>query len=724
MNKHLLSLDSMKTITSWPSDATQCQILRSLSLSKALHHPVKRNEKKELREVHKTDIIKFKISKSLSKFTVQDESQKSFILLQAIISQHEFQNKTLKQEMSSVTNAATKILQAAHEYCIKSSKCGTVAKECFLLHRSLIVCLWGVDSGVLNQIDGIGLSCVRMLRIHAIQSFQHVLDSTEEQIEKAAGRRFPFGKELKNTVKDLMRDNLKLSAQIEYTRNSGRPASLVVTLKAPSDPSGPILMQKPDPTVSFTIIAYTDIQNESILFVEQGVSKPTSVRVPLPQRFGKVYVCKLASIVGLDESLTLNQKQDLPRNESSKTPIAEVKALVVDPSAVSAIRAGRVRQSKQPTMIFNPSKSLKMTPSKSDPVQLDPSPTYAPNRVDALNLGENMVARATGDPSCERIVSKNHNHESSPFAAASWHLRDATSQSPMHVTPTTNIASTQTPPTDPHLFRKPRSFVHLFDGSQQINSSDKEGVANFWNTSKHNNNAQSLLAENLSHTVANQWNKTLQRTSQSQKRAFTGKKENPFKAFSHDPNDSEGRLKKLACRQRQFSSKQFKRMKDPRFERRAPRMDARDLMKGYADELERDRQRRLAHQQDPHYSLSQSDHRYSTWFDHGVPPNGPTHSSPPEKSWRYGYSPLESSDYRQDPRHYVSHSTKVLEHEAQFHRPLRQFNRNFPPPDSFVDSKASNEPYGTFQANIRHLWTGGGTYPGSFEREQPDRWAF
>jgi hypothetical protein len=726
MNKHLLSLDSMKAITSWPTDATQCQILRSLSLAKALHNSVKRNEKKELREIHKTDVIKFKISKSLGKFTVQDESQKAFILLQAIISQHEFQNKTLKQEMSSITNAATKILHAAHEYCIKSSKCGSIARYCFLLHRSLMVCLWGVDSGVLNQIDGVGLTCVRMLRIHGIHSFQHVLDSTEEQIERAAGRRFPFGKELKITVKDLMRDNLKLSAEIEYTRNSCRPASLVISLKDPSDPSSPNSARKSDPTVSFTIIAYTDSQNESILLVEEGLSKPTSFRVPLPSRFGKINVSKLASIVGFDESLTLDRSQHLLVHDSSRT---EVEWGAIDPQAIMATNEKRVRKTRRLEMSVSPCKNPKITPSTSDHMQLDPSPTITPNRNDALYLTEKMAIirgrelepSQADNPSCDGVVSTNQNHESSPFAAAFWHLRYAAPRSPMKVTPTTYARRTQTSQSASHCDREYSSFASALNGAEHINSTDNQGVSSFWDTAMHNTNTHSLFAETSSEVVGNQWDKTLRRTSQSQKRAFTGKKENPFSTFSHDPNDSEGRLKNLSYHQRQFSSKQFKRMKDPRLERRAPSVKDRDLMKGYADELEKDRQRNLALHHDRRHSLSQNDFGYRPPLDHRIPPPW----GPSVKYLRSGYNALESNNgYRQVPRHYAWNPPKIPEHEAQFRRPGRNYGRNFPHSDPFMDPVEIYEPFDSLQASTQPASTREDLYPGHIERQQQDRWAF
>lgn len=702
MNKHLLSLDSMKAITTWPSDATLCQILRSLSLVGELHHTVKRNEKKELREIHKTDTVKFKLSKALSKFTVQDESQKAFILLQAIISQHEFQNKTLKQEMSSITNSATKILCAGQEYSIKASKCGKATRLCFLLHRSLMVCLWGVDSGVLNQIDGVGLTCVRMLRFQGIHSFQHVLDSTEDQLEKAAGRRFPFGKELKTTVKDLMRDNLKLSAEIEYTRSSNKPASLVVALKEPSDRTG--AARKGDPTVSFTIIAYTDSRTESILFVEEDIGKPISIRVPLSTSSGKIHVAKLASIVGLDESLTLDTDQDV----SAASPT------VTTGQKNDATSTKRQCKTRQLEISFSAPKRPRMIASVHESTPKDPSPTITPSRTDVLNLQERSEKERhlepfsihSGNLSQERTATTTRGQDSSSFAAAFWQRDDSASQSPINVTPHAQARKPQIrQATDNRIHQSASSRLHVHS-SDIASTSQNHGLSDFWSTAQHQrNNQPPPIDETSSEVVGNQWKRAQQSASQSQKRAFTGKKENPFRSFSHDPNDSEGRLRNLSHRQQQFSSKQFKRRKDSRLERRAPRMNDREAMKGFAEELERDRQHGQNVPYDRRQSHSYGQSRYTPPFVHQAPPPPPGPPLSDEYSalrdWQLRYTPPNFQGFNREPSRYGWQSPQGAGHQDQYWTPRANYGYDRPPADSFTGPYDRYEPPGSIPHQVQ-----------------------
>lgn len=593
MNKHLLSYDAMKTIASWPSDATQCQILRSISMMKELHEPVRRNEKKELREIHKTEVIKYKLSQALSKFTVQDESQKAFILLQAIISQHEFQNQRLRQEMSELTNRATKILCAAQEYCIQASKFGNVAKHCFLLHRSLVVCLWGVDSGVLNQIDGVGMTCARLLKFKGIFSFQHILQSTEEAIEKAAGRRFPFGRQLKSTVQELIRDNLDLSAKIEYTRGSGRPASIVISLRKPDGSFGVVAAEKGDPTVTFTVIAYTDSGSRSIILAEENVSKATSFRVPLPNGVGKIYVTKLASVVGLDDNIAL----DAIRAPNNSVPLDAPKIQMNEANSRNdAGYSGGKRKTLQTEIPFTASKKPKNSPPQKVCAPQDPSPTITPNREEVVYVktthdasnGRQWNWSQHGDIMRNTNVPPSQNQESSQSELTFQNCCGHPSDVPINITPLTHA-------------RRPamQSFKHIHpqdhrfskDVSQRSTTSHRQDIPDFWTPSHLQDNAAPSHGVGPSRNMNQQWDKARQSASRAQKRAFTGKKENPFRSFSHDPNDSEGRLKSLSQRRQTFSSKQFKRSKNSHLERRPPRTNQRDFLQQAAEELEGNRQR-------------------------------------------------------------------------------------------------------------------------------------
>ncbi|KAG7360081.1 pre-mRNA splicing helicase [Nitzschia inconspicua] len=622
MSRQLITVDAMKTITSWPSDATQYQILRSISMVKDLHQSVRRNEKKELREIHKTDIIKFKISKALSKFTVQDESQKAFILLQAIISQHEFQNQTLKQEMASLTNGAAKILSAAQEYCIRASKFGNVARLCFILHRSLMVCLWGVDSGVLNQINGVGMTCVKLLRQKGIFNFRHVVESTEKDIERAAGRKFPFGRELKTTVQELLRDNLDLSAKIEFIRGSGRPDSVVVTLNDPGDSTDTIGTRNGDPTVSHTIIVYSDSSAESVLLCEENITKPCSFRVPLPQGVRKIHLTKLASVVGLDDSLVLGTDGEADDRRSAGTEgIAKNERKLRPDSSPKPESSERNLKTRQLEVPFIFSKKRKSFPR---PGMEDPSPTITPNRDEIPDHSRETRTREQNwrqdnDFLHETERPLSQNTQSSRVVSTFWQRRASASEPPINITPPMYER-------EPRVHKPRDNNPHEDESSSDVRERPKftavtreDSFFDWFNPSRNERNVMPFRDNEFSRDTGGNWSKTLQSASKSQQRAFTGKKENPFRSFTHDPNDSEGRLKDLSQNKQQFSSRQFKRTKNCHLERRATSTNQRAYLRQTAAELEENRQRIQFARFDQHFAPPHDASGYSHPSNHSAP---------------------------------------------------------------------------------------------------------
>lgn len=695
MNKQLLTVDAMRMITSLPSDATQCQILRSISRVKALQQPVRKNEKKELREIHKTDTVKYKISNALSKFTVQDESQKAFILLQTIISQHEFQNHTLRQEMASLTNNATKILSASQEYCVKASKFGSVARFCFMLQRSLMVCLWGIDSGVLNQIDGVGMTCAKLLRFKGICNFQHVLDSSEKVIEQAAGRKFPFGRELKTTVQHLLRDNLELSAKVEYSRDSKRPVSFLVTLKESAASVGIFGARNGDPTVSHTIIAYTDSRTESILFYGENINKTSSFRVRLPDGIEKIHVTKLASVVGLDDNIVIDTTANHNWNEPSN-PLLPSGDRNAAKSRVSTrhFPIAEKRTTRQFDISFTASERQKPNTASAPP---DPSPTITPNRDDIRRL--NQKVEGTGDQQSgknrdtpradlEGIWTGNGPSSCTPSTV----MRPRAAEAPFNITPPTygrdpRIQTRQRNPLDVQVSKHNPPRLDDTAGNRL------QSASSFWNQ-QASDNIESCRNERSSRDVGHQWNKTRQSASKSQQRAFTGKRENPFRSFTHDPNDSEGRLKKLSQHGQPFSSRQFKRKKDMRSDRPAPSGGQRVYLQQIAEELEEHRyqnqftlfNRRFASPQNiavnPHLYPPQSIYR-ATPFS-GLPPEAGFRTSqmnpPVQRSPGYNWGPSH------DPRYAPSVGHPHEDYDAH-----SQYRSDFSNTDPFAT------PYGRYE---------------------------
>ncbi|MGK3736659.1 MAG: ATP-dependent DNA helicase HFM1/MER3, partial [Bacillariaceae sp.] len=285
MNRHSVPFETMKAITAFPFDVSQCQILRSISKLETLHSFVRRNERVELKEFHKTELMKYKLPGPLSKFTVKDPSEKAFILLQSSISRHKFKNEMLNSVHDIVVNEGIKFLQAAQEYSVKASKHGKVALECHKLHRSLHLSLWGESSGVFNQIGWIGgestIEKTNDLIFNGIRSFQDALDSSEEKLSKILCKHYTLqqnpGRELKKEALIFSRDRLRLFAELVYTRNSNTPVELICTLIY-NDPSRAMTKKDGEQSITFSLIAYTDNSVDSKLMFEENISSPSTFR--------------------------------------------------------------------------------------------------------------------------------------------------------------------------------------------------------------------------------------------------------------------------------------------------------------------------------------------------------------------------------------------------------------------------------------------------------------
>lgn len=211
MSQHLIDFDAMTQIVTLPFDADQSMLLKFLSECEWLHRPVQRNEKKTLNQVHKT--IKYKLPGPPSK--IQTPTEKPFVLLQAAIGQCFLEDFTLRQEMSYMVEFASRLLTAVEEYSIDGSMNGHVALQSLRLRRSLITSLWGPDDGVPNQLRGVGHKTTAKLRFSKILSFIDVLSVSSEEIERAAGREPPFGKELRIGISKILKNTLHLLACIE-----------------------------------------------------------------------------------------------------------------------------------------------------------------------------------------------------------------------------------------------------------------------------------------------------------------------------------------------------------------------------------------------------------------------------------------------------------------------------------------------------------------------------
>jgi len=197
---------------------------------------------------------------------------------------------------------ASRMLTAIEEYSLQGTKHGKVALQSLRLRRSLATSLWGGHDGVLNQLMGIGQKTTATLRMHGLTTFEDVLASNDDAIEKAAQRSPPFGSNLRAVVSKILQSTLKLSAKLEYAAGSTTPCSLICSIERRDDiprAHGQAPGSSSAPAVTYSLIAYTD-KPGGCLFYKRDISSPKTISIDTPPKFGKVTAVLLASLVGLD----------------------------------------------------------------------------------------------------------------------------------------------------------------------------------------------------------------------------------------------------------------------------------------------------------------------------------------------------------------------------------------------------------------------------------------
>ncbi len=574
MNKCLVSFAQMKSITDFSFDVSQCQILRSMSKLDNFQTFVKRNEKRELKEFHRSDMMKYKLPGAISKFIVRHPSEKAFILLQSYISRHRFKNVMLNDEQITVRDEAIQFLEVAQEYCVKSSKHGRVALECYKLQRSLNYALWGESSGVFNQFEWIGSSKVssNALKFNGIRSFQDVLHVSEQELDeifaKSRIRGLPnsAGRIVKHTARDLCRYALQLSTKIEYTKNSKRPADLICSLKF-KDPITAMLQEQREQDLNFSLIAYTNSTESSLLVFEEKISSPSTFRVPLPSKsFKQIFVNLIGSWIGFDQKKIIDGKH---------TPVSphesNVRSLQIDGGlSLSACSTADMKKRRYPTESTGRQKAKRqctanVTSKKPSPVT--PQPQHQKQRMSSSRTAsihpreDFQICQAVASSAEAPSLPDPLKGLQPDFMAVTPTERNPDKIMPAEIAEGTFIRSVAKtrgnekrdleawhehyePPVRATLAEAKSFKIHTTTNDQRV----QNRISSVQGSNRLVQSTEYLPLKNASEGGREKtvWNKSRKMQQKAQKRAFTERKMNPFQNFSHDPNDFERHLEQLS----------------------------------------------------------------------------------------------------------------------------------------------------------------------------------
>ena len=310
MAQNIVPFDSMKMfIELCPDSFGVADLLHVLSQCSELQVQLRRSEKKVLNEMHKNSKYRIKTDLAPSKFRVNVPSHKAFIMLQASISGHTCENYTMQAEMYRMVDYATRMLSAIQDYSVGSTLHGNIALESLLLKRSFDNSLWKGTDGMLNQLPGVGVKTTAKLIKQGIVSFGDVLEANLETLEKAAGRKSPFGDELKLAAARILSDSLSVRAEVNDV--SGEVMCHVTNFdlgENVSSKEGRSYFEKikrKDVAVSkvkkssYILAVFTDHPG-GLLMWRTDLKEAGVHSVKLPKKWGKITVRLVSSFMGLD----------------------------------------------------------------------------------------------------------------------------------------------------------------------------------------------------------------------------------------------------------------------------------------------------------------------------------------------------------------------------------------------------------------------------------------
>jgi len=518
MSQHMVAYQAMALFKALRFDINQYDLLKTLCEIEGLHRPVRRAEKRVLKEGHKS--IKHQMKGPKSKLTIQKPSEKAFVLLQMAIGRIHLEDFSLRQEMSSMADFLSRMLSALEEYSVRSTKHGIIVLESLRLRRSLATCLWTASDDVLTQLKGMGSATALNLRFAGIKTFEDVRNSTEEEIQVAAKCPAPFGSDLKVAVSRLMNDTLRLRARI------CEGSHVVCEVVRSEDFTTPASQQTPG--VTYTLVGYID-KPGGCIFYQRNVTQPATYKAKLPESFGKISVHLVASLVGLDGTKH-NTRKHPSHFFSEKIELAGNESVLLTRKNVSSTKTtgqhARIRNAGNRTKI-------RVTPSPKLSDTREEAPQFFPPRQQERPAPLSSIVPETQ----VQQRSARQSNKTSPFMRAVASRRPELQRDIVRETDQWTgdepVASER---------RVPQQFTQQRARQHQAPFSPHQSGASRGDSSYYTRPSLDLNGDQTS----SKWRKNKFIQQKSQQRAFVSKKDNPFSAFKHDPNDVEARLSHLS----------------------------------------------------------------------------------------------------------------------------------------------------------------------------------
>ena len=397
---------------------------------------------------------------------------------------------SLRSQMQGMVDGAFGVLTAVEEMAKEGSKNGQVALQGILFRRSLYSSLWGEKDGVLSQINGVTHEMSEKLRERAICTFADVMRASSEDIARACNVTTSFANSLRAATSKILTKTLTLSAWTK--ENCENSLDLMVKLDrkvagSEADEDGGV--------VSYTLLVYTDREG-GLLHYSEDITNSFELVIKAPSKFGRAYIRLVSNLAGLDEQVTIDGNDKIQKS----------KAFTFSPTAAKSSTT-KNKGKKQGKIEF-----AEKAPLTSKKRRIETSHRDSVSNVNDMRL-RSKKKRTTSEKKADDgsvIIIDDEAVEFEPHAPSETR----------GVTPSPHPKSSHTPPP---LTRDSAA------GNSRSNSSRTSVKSQSAGTSRKQRDSRSWFQD-----------KRNQKTSQQT--AFRSPKDNPFSAYTYDPNNIEGAL--------------------------------------------------------------------------------------------------------------------------------------------------------------------------------------
>ncbi|KAK9683521.1 hypothetical protein RND81_10G147600 [Saponaria officinalis] len=233
MTKYYLKFDTMKHIMQAQSNCSLEEALHTVCKAEELSWiQLRRNEKRLLNDINadKNGRLRFHIldNKGKKKKRIQTREEKIFVLTSDCLTGDPLiHDLSLTQDMNSICSNGCRIAKCMKEYFIfRKNYKGTL--NSIILAKSLHHKLWDDSPFLLKQLPGIGMVTAKALHSMGITAFEKLADADPRRIEIVAGRKFPFGDHIKESLLSLP-PKVEIKLEATESQRQGKP-NLAVTL--------------------------------------------------------------------------------------------------------------------------------------------------------------------------------------------------------------------------------------------------------------------------------------------------------------------------------------------------------------------------------------------------------------------------------------------------------------------------------------------------------------